>query len=114
MGSNIPRQAVPLLVLEAPVVATGMEYRAAHDSGVVILAKEDGVVEKVDADQIIIRDNFGERHTYTLTKFARSNQSTCINQHPVVSAGQKIEKGDLLADGPSTEKGEIGLGRSFH
>ena len=89
-----------------------MEYRAAHDSGVVILAKEDGVVEKVDADQIIIRDNFGERHTYTLTKFARSNQSTCINQHPVVSAGQKIEKGDLLADGPSTEKGEIGLGRN--
>ena len=112
MGSNMQRQAVPLLVPEAPVVATGMEYRAAHDSGVVILAKEDGVVEKVDADQIIIRDNFGERHTYTLTKFARSNQSTCINQHPVVSAGQKIEKGDLLADGPSTEKGEIGLGRN--
>ena len=112
MGSNMQRQAVPLLVPEAPVVATGMEYRAAHDSGVVILAKEDGVVEKVDADHIIIRDNFGERHTYTLTKFARSNQSTCINQHPVVSAGQKIEKGDLLADGPSTEKGEIGLGRN--
>ena len=112
MGSNMQRQAVPLLVPEAPVVATGMEYRAAHDSGVVILAKEDGVVEKVDADQIIIRDNFGKRHTYTLTKFARSNQSTCINQHPVVSAGQKIEKGDLLADGPSTEKGEIGLGRN--
>ena len=112
MGSNMQRQAVPLLVPEAPLVATGMEYRAAHDSGVVILAKEDGVVEKVDANQIIIRDNFGERHTYTLTKFARSNQSTCINQHPVVSAGQKIEAGDLLADGPSTEKGEIGLGRN--
>ena len=112
MGSNMQRQAVPLLVPEAPLVATGMEYRAAHDSGVVILAKEDGVVEKVDANQIIIRDNFGERHTYHLTKFARSNQSTCINQHPVVSAGQKIEAGDLLADGPSTEKGEIGLGRN--
>ena len=112
MGSNMQRQAVPLLVPEAPLVATGMEYRAAHDSGVVILAKEDGVVEKVDANQIIIRNNFGERHTYTLTKFARSNQSTCINQHPVVSAGQKIEAGDLLADGPSTEKGEIGLGRN--
>ena len=112
MGSNMQRQAVPLLVPEAPVVATGMEYRAAHDSGVVILAKEDGVVEKVDADHIVIKDNFGECHTYPLTKFARSNQSTCINQRPVVSAGQKIEKGDLLADGPSTEKGEIGLGRN--
>jgi len=112
MGSNMQRQAVPLLVPEAPVVATGMEYRAAHDSGVVILAKEDGVVEKVDATQIVIKDAFGERHVYSLTKFARSNQSTCINQHPVVSAGQKIEKGDLLADGPSTEKGEIGLGRN--
>ena len=112
MGSNMQRQAVPLLVPEAPLVATGMEYRAAHDSGVCLLAKEDGVVEKVDANRIIIRDNFGERHTYLLTKFARSNQSTCINQRPVVSAGQKIEKGDLLADGPSTEKGEIGLGRN--
>ena len=112
MGSNMQRQAVPLLVPEAPLVATGMEYRAAHDSGVVILANEDGVVEKVDATKIVIRDNFGERHVYELTKFARSNQSTCINQHPVVSAGQKIEKGDLLADGPSTEKGEIGLGRN--
>ena len=112
MGSNMQRQAVPLLVPEAPLVATGMEYRAAHDSGVVLLAKEDGVVETVDADHIVIRDNFGERHTYLLTKFARSNQSTCINQRPVVSAGQKIEKGDLLADGPSTEKGEIGLGRN--
>ena len=112
MGSNMQRQAVPLLVPEAPLVATGMEYRAAHDSGVCLLAKEDGVVEKVDADRIIIKDSFGERHTYQLTKFARSNQSTCINQRPVVSAGQKIEKGDLLADGPSTEKGEIGLGRN--
>ncbi|MBQ3706110.1 MAG: DNA-directed RNA polymerase subunit beta [Clostridia bacterium] len=112
MGSNMQRQAVPLLVPEAPLVATGMEYRAGHDSGVCLLAKEDGVVEKVDANRIVIRDNFGERHTYQLTKFARSNQSTCINQRPMVSAGQKVEAGDLLADGPSTEKGEIGLGRN--
>ncbi len=112
MGSNMQRQAVPLLVPEAPVVGTGMEYRAAHDSGVVILAKENGVVDKVSGDEIIIKDEFGERHRYHLTKFARSNQGTCINQRPVVSAGQKIEKGDLLADGPSTEKGEIGLGRN--
>ena len=112
MGSNMQRQAVPLLVPEAPLVATGMEYRAAHDSGVVILAKESGVVDKVSGDEIIIKDEHGERHRYHLTKFARSNQGTCINQRPVVSAGQKIEKGDLLADGPSTEKGEIGLGRN--
>ena len=112
MGSNMQRQAVPLLVPEAPVVGTGMEYKAAHDSGVVILAKEDGVVDKVSGDEIIIKDAHGERHRYHLTKFARSNQGTCINQRPVVSAGQKIEKGDLLADGPSTEKGEIGLGRN--
>ena len=112
MGSNMQRQAVPLLVPEAAYVATGMEYRAAHDSGVVILAKESGVVEKVCGDTIIIKDELGERHTYHLTKFARSNQGTCINQRPVVKAGQIIEKGDLLADGPSTEMGEIGLGRN--
>ena len=112
MGSNMQRQAVPLLVPEAPVVGTGMEYKAAHDSGVVILAKEDGVVDKVSGDEVVIRDEHGERHRYRLTKFARSNQGTCINQRPVVSAGQKIAKGDLLADGPSTEKGEIGLGRN--
>ena len=112
MGSNMQRQAVPLLVPEAPIVGTGMEYKAAHDSGVVILAKEDGVVEKVGGDTIVIKDNVGERHTYKMSKFARSNQGTCINQRPRVKAGQIIEKGDLLADGPSTEKGEIGLGRN--
>ena len=112
MGSNMQRQAVPLLVPEAALVATGMEYRAAHDSGVCILAKESGVVDKVSGDTVVIKDEFGERHTYHLTKFKGSNQGTCINQRPVVSAGQKIEKGDLLADGPSTEKGEIGLGRN--
>ena len=112
MGSNMQRQAVPLLVPEAALVATGMEYRAAHDSGVCILSKESGVVDKVSGDTVVIKDEFGERHTYHLTKFKGSNQGTCINQRPVVSAGQKIEKGDLLADGPSTEKGEIGLGRN--
>ena len=112
MGSNMQRQAVPLLVPEAPIVGTGMEFKAGHDSGVCILAKESGTVEKVDADHIVIQDVYGERHNYRLHKFARSNQGTCINQRPVVSQGQKIEAGDLLADGPSTEKGEIGLGRN--
>jgi len=112
MGSNMQRQAVPLLVPEAPIVGTGMEYKAAHDSGVVLLSKESGVVEKVAGDEIVIRDDNREAHTYKLSKFARSNQGTCINQHPRVKAGQRIEKGDLLADGPSTENGEIGLGRN--
>ncbi len=112
MGSNLQRQAVPLLVPEAPIVGTGMEYKAAHDSGVVVLSKQDGVVEKVAGDRIVVKDTLGERHTYKLSKFARSNQGTCINQRPRVKAGQVIEKGDLLADGPSTEMGEIGLGRN--
>ncbi len=112
MGSNMQRQAVPLLVPEAPIVGTGMEYKAAHDSGVVVLSKEDGVVEKVSADEIVVRSTQGERHRYHLIKFARSNQGTCINQRPVVKNGDLVEKGQLLADGPSTEKGEIGLGRN--
>ena len=113
MGSNMQRQAVPLLVPEAPIVGTGMEYKAAHDSGVVLLSKHAGIVDSVDADQIVIKDDLGEKHSYRLTKFARSNQGTCINQHPRVSWGQRIEVGDLLADGPSTENGEIGLGRNM-
>ena len=112
MGSNMQRQAVPLLVPEAPLVGTGLEYKAGQDSGVVILARENGVVEKVAGDVIVVRDEFGERHVYKLTKFARTNQSNCANQRPVVRAGQKVEKGDLLADGPATEKGEIALGRN--
>ena len=112
MGSNMQRQAVPLLVPEGPIVGTGMEYRAGTDSGVCLIARENGVVEKVDSDHIIIRDELGERHEYRLTKFARSNQGTCINQRPLVSAGQKVEAGDVLADGPSTQFGEIGLGRN--
>ena len=112
MGSNMQRQAVPLLVPEAPIVGTGMEYKAAHDSGVVVLSKHAGVVDYVDASEVVIKDALGERHSYRLTKFARSNQGTCINQRPRVDIGQEVEVGDLLADGPSTENGEIGLGRN--
>ena len=112
MGSNMQRQAVPLLVPEAPIVGTGMEYKAAHDSGVVLLSKHAGIVHSVAADQVTIKDDNGELHQYKLTKFARSNQGTCINQRPRVSQGERVEVGDLLADGPSTENGEIGLGRN--
>ncbi|NLO85507.1 MAG: DNA-directed RNA polymerase subunit beta [Clostridiales bacterium] len=112
MGSNMQRQAVPLLIPEAPIIGTGMEYKAAQDSGVVLLAKQDGVISKVSGDEIIVRDKLGQMHDYRLSKFARSNQGTCINQHPRVIQGQIVEKGDLLADGPSTEMGEIGLGRN--
>ncbi len=113
MGSNMQRQAVPLLVPEAPIVGTGMEYKAAHDSGVVLLSKHAGVVDYVDGDRIVIKDDLGEKHEYRITKFARSNQGTCINQRPRVDYGQRIEVGDLLADGPSTENGEIGLGHNM-
>ena len=112
MGCNMQRQAVPLLVPEAPIVGTGMEYKAAHDSGVVLLSKHAGIVDAVSADEIVIKDDNGEKHSYHLTKFTRSNQGTCINQHPRVSQGERIEVGDLLADGPSTENGEIALGRN--
>ncbi|NLX82512.1 MAG: DNA-directed RNA polymerase subunit beta [Clostridiales bacterium] len=112
MGSNMQRQAVPLLIPQAPIVGTGMEYKAAYDSGVVLLSKHDGTVDSVSADEIVIRDELGEKHGYKLTKFARSNQSTCINQRPRVDAGDKVKAGDLLADGPATELGEIALGRN--
>ena len=92
MGSNMQRQAVPLLVPEAPIVGTGIEYKAACDSGVVLLAREDGVVKRVAADEIVIRDNDGKDHTYHLQKFARSNQGTCINQHPIVSEGEVVSQ----------------------
>jgi len=113
MGANMQRQAVPLLVPEAPIVGTGMEYKAAHDSGVVILAREDGFVKKVSADEIVIQDEHQGLHTYKLIKFTRSNQSTCINQRPIVSAGEKITKGQVIADGHSTDQGEIALGRNI-
>ncbi|MBQ3109655.1 MAG: DNA-directed RNA polymerase subunit beta [Clostridia bacterium] len=112
MGSNMQRQAVPLLKPESPIIGTGMEYKAAKDSGVVVLAKQSGIIDKVSADQIVIRDDNGEKHYYHLLKFKRSNQSTCINQRPIVEAGERVEKGDIIADGPSTDNGEIALGRN--
>ena len=114
MGSNMQRQAVPLTATEAPLVGTGMEYKAAHDTGVVLLSKHAGIVESVSADagRIDIKDDKGRRLPLRLTKFARSNQGTCINQRPRVSQGEEIEVGDLLADGPSTDQGEIALGRN--
>ena len=112
MGSNMQRQAVPLLKPEAPLVATGIEYKAACDSGVVLLARRSGVVTRVTADEIIIRAEDGEDDTYRLQKFARSNQGTCINQHPIVGEGETVEKGQPIADGPSTDQGEISLGRN--
>ena len=112
MGSNMQRQAVPLLKTESPVIGTGMEYKAAKDSGVVVLSDADGVVEKVAADKIVIKDNAGERHTHKLIKFSRSNQGTCINQKPIVAKNEKVKAGDIIADGPSTDNGEIALGRN--
>ena len=113
MGSNMQRQAVPLLMPESPIVGTGMEYKAARDSGVCILAKEDGVIDKVSATEIVIKDKSRKLHKYNLTKFARSNQGTCVNQRPIVEEGEKVSKGDIIADGPSTNNGEIGLGRNI-
>ncbi|HIV31140.1 MAG TPA: DNA-directed RNA polymerase subunit beta [Candidatus Pullichristensenella excrementipullorum] len=112
MGSNMQRQAVPLLKPEAPVVGTGIEYKAACDSGVVLLSRENGVVTRVTADEITIRGESGEEMNYHLTKFARSNQGTCINQHPIVKEGEMVKKGQVIADGPSTDEGEISLGRN--
>ena len=112
MGSNMQRQAVPLLKPEAPIVATGMEYRAAKDSGITILAEEDGVVEKVTGDEIQIRNKKNEIKTYRLRKFKRTNNGTCINQRPIVEAHEKVVKGQTIADGPSTDGGEMALGRN--
>ena len=112
MGSNMQRQAVPLLKPEAPIVATGIEYKAACDSGVVLLAKEAGVVTRVTADEIVIRGEDGQDHPYKLQKFARSNQGTCINQHPIVAEGEVVKARQPIADGPSTDQGEISLGRN--
>ena len=114
MGSNMQRQAVPLLVSEAPIVGTGMEYKAARDSGVVILAKNSGTVEFVDAENIVIRrDEDNKTDSYKLLKFKRSNQGTCINQRPIVSHGEHVEEGEVIADGPSTDLGEIALGKNL-
>ena len=112
MGSNMQRQAVPLLRPEAPIVATGMEYKAGYDSGVVVIAKNDGVVEKVSANKIVIRTGKTTTDEYDVIKFMRSNQGTCINQRPIVSEGEIIKKGQVIADGPSTDHGEISLGKN--
>jgi len=114
MGSNMQRQAVPLLVTDAPIVGTGMEYIAARDSGVVVLAKESGTVEYVDANRIRIRrDRDNGIDEYKLLKFKRSNQGTCINQKPIVNRGERVEAGEVIADGPATDMGEIALGKNL-
>ena len=114
MGSNMQRQAVPLLVTDSPIVGTGMEYVAAKDSGVVVIAKNEGTVEYVDATKIRIRRSDGQGiDEYKLLKFKRSNQGTCINQKPIVSKNEHVEKGEVIADGPSTRNGEIALGKNL-
>ncbi|MGI6162118.1 MAG: DNA-directed RNA polymerase subunit beta [Christensenellales bacterium] len=113
MGSNMQRQAVPLLRAEAPIVGTGMEYKAARDSGVVVIAKAPGVVKKVSSRKIVVAQDDGENKNYDLIKFMRSNQGTCINQKPIVKVGERVEKGQVIADGPSTDNGEISLGRNI-
>ncbi len=112
MGSNMQRQAVPLLTTEAPVVGTGMEAKTAVDSGVCVLAKKAGVVERSVSNEITIKNDDGTRDVYKLTKFLRSNQSNCYNQRPIVSKGDRVEEGEVIADGPSTSGGEIALGKN--
>jgi DNA-directed RNA polymerase subunit beta len=112
MGANMQRQAVPLIRTDSPIVGTGMEYRAAKDSGVCVCAKNDGTVEKVTADVITLKYKDGKTEDYKLVKFKRSNQGTCINQKPIVSKGEKVKKGDIIADGPSTDNGELALGKN--
>ena len=112
MGSNMQRQAVPLLTTEAPVVGTGMETKAAVDSGVCVVAKKAGTIESSESNQIIVKNDDGTRDVYKLTKFSRSNQSNCYNQRPIVFKGDHVEVGEVIADGPSTSNGELGLGKN--
>ncbi len=112
MGSNMQRQAVPLLKTEAPIVGTGMEYKAAVDSGVCVVSKHDGVVERVSADEVVVKDGTGATHQYKLIKFKRSNQGTCVNQRPIVDKGEEVHVGQVLADGPATCNGEISIGKN--
>ncbi len=112
MGSNMQRQAVPLLKSQSPIVGTGMEYKAAIDSGVVVLAKKPGVVTYVSADKVIVKNDDKTEETYKIIKFLRSNQATCFNQRPVVSEGERVEVGTVIADGPATDNGEISLGKN--
>ena len=112
MGSNMQRQAVPLLVTDSPVVGTGMEYKTAKDSGICIIAKNPGIVERVSADEIVIRNDNSQRDVYKLIKYQRSNQSTCLNQKPIVDLGQRVGADQIIADGASTCKGELALGKN--
>ena len=113
MGANMQRQAVPLMTTQAPIVATGIEHKCAVDSGVCVLAEGDGLVTRVDANYVSVRYDDGTAKDYKLIKFARSNQGTCINQRPIVNVGDRVVKGDVLADGPSTSEGEISLGKNI-
>ena len=112
MGSNMQKQAVPLMITDSPIVATGMEYKAAVDSGTVVLAKEGGIVERAAGAEIVILTDSGKKDTYHLIKFKRSNQGTCVNQRPIVSVGDRVEAGQVIADGPATSNGEISLGKN--
>ena len=112
MGSNMQKQAVPLMMTDSPIVATGMEYKAAVDSGAVVVAKEGGTVERVAGAEIVILNDSGHKDTYHLIKFKRSNQGTCVNQRPIVTEGDRVEAGQVIADGPATSKGEISLGKN--
>ena len=112
MGANMQRQAVPLMITESPIVGTGMEYRAAKDSGILVLAEDDGVVEKVAADAITMKYKNGKKVVHKLRKFKRTNGGTCINQRPIVKTGEEVKKGDAIADGPSTKNGEMALGKN--
>ncbi len=112
MGANMQRQAVPLIRAEAPVIGTGLEYKAAKDSGAVVICKKPGTVKRVSANQIVVANDDGDIDTYTVLKFIRSNQGTCYNQRPIVSVGDRVEAGDVIADGPSTYLGELALGRN--
>ncbi|HYM90094.1 MAG TPA: DNA-directed RNA polymerase subunit beta, partial [bacterium] len=112
MGSNMQRQAVPLLKTEAPLVGTGMEYRAAIDSGAVVVAREPGEVLSVAGEAIVVKPDRGKERTYKLVKFQRSNQGTCINQRPIVEVGERVDVGDVIADGPCTDQGELALGHN--
>jgi DNA-directed RNA polymerase subunit beta len=112
MGANMQRQAVPLLLTEAPVVGTGIEAKAAIDSGVCVVAKKDGVVERVTAKDVVVRNDDNTKTSYRMIKFSKSNQGTCINQRPIVSKGERVKAGQVIADGPSTAKGELALGKN--
>ena len=113
MGSNMQCQAVPLLTTDSPIVGTGIEHKIAKDSGSAVLTKEDGVVEKVAADQIVIKGDSGIRHTHKIIKFARSNQSCCINYRPIVKEGERVKRNDIIADGPAMDNGELALGKNI-